>query len=182
MQTPTPSSSRPGELGCGPSMPRTCEVHEAAVINPALSWKLVCLSTPGLEACRAGAVDGHVAALDGGFALREVAAQVRASALGALEGGKRDQADQRVGIAGQAAQSLGIALQPRTPPQRLAALLRERRRGDAHRGGLLPEVETWLAQRRPGCPRPEHEAFRERVRREPVGAVQAGARALADGI
>ena len=84
-------------------------------------------------------------------------------------------------VVGSAAQPVGVALEAGVAPQR---------RAEAARGGSTAAVarRARLAAARPlpdaaaalGGAGAEHEAFAERVRGQPVGAVQARAGALAD--
>src|SRR3954470_12016915 len=114
--------------------------------------------------------------------LREVAALVGAAALLPDDAGGGDQPSERVGVAGELAQAGGVAPQAGEAPERFARGLR---RG---RGGLRVWREVplgarlWLVARGQRRAAPEHEALRQRVGSEAVGAVQAGAGALADRV
>ena len=104
---------------------------------------------------------------------------VRAAALLPREAGGRDQPGEREGVVEQLAEPGRVALEARAAPERGARGLRRQRRrarlgrrtGRA-RGGRLG------GGRDRGAPAVD-EALGERVRREPVGAVEPAARALA---
>ena len=119
-----------------------------------------------------------------GIRLWEVASLMGASALGSGNRRARDQTDQRVWIGNELLQPLTVALEPGVPPKGLPARAIERRRTlRAHRH-LIEQIDlgSRLSERRTGGARSEHEAFGQRIRGQPVCAVQPGARALADGV
>src|SRR4051794_38040664 len=110
--------------------------------------------------------------------LGEVAALVGAAALLPGDAGGADQPSERVGVAGEFAQAGGVAPQAGEAPERFARGLRRRRgslrlRREVRLGALL-----WLVARRQRRAAPEHEALRQRVGSEAVGAVQARGGAL----
>ena len=89
-------------------------------------------------------------------------------------------------VAGELAQALAVALEAGVAPQRFAARAETGRRrcssGGAWRGARVGRVGVGLGERRARGAGAEHEALGERVGGQPVGAVQPGAGALADGV
>jgi hypothetical protein len=106
---------------------------------------------------------------------------MRASALLARETRGGDEAGERERVVEQAREAGGVALQPGVTPECDAGLLRRRGclRLGSRRGG-----RRWLrvVAGREGRAAPEDEALGERVGRQSIGAVQPGARRLADRI
>ena len=94
-------------------------------------------------------------------------------------------AEQRVRVVEQRLQTVRVTLETRVAPERLPAGLREPRRrrgGGASTAGQSRARRVRVIERRAGRASAEHEALRERVGREAVGAMQPGAGALADGV
>ncbi len=109
------------------------------------------------------------------------APQVAAARLAALQRRGGDRRRERVGVAAQLHQPSRVAAagRPAARPPRGSPRLGGSKR---HSGGAGRLARGDLCQRRRRGAAAEHEALAERVRGEPVGAVQAGAGALADGV
>src|SRR5829696_7106877 len=120
-------------------------------------------------------------AVEAGIGLRMVYALVRAAALGPVEAGGRHEAREREGVLGQLAQAVGAAAQAGVAPQAGSRPVRRARRHLARvargRSGRLG-LRHGRASRAPA----EYEALRQRVRGEPVRAVEPGAGTLAYGV
>src|ERR1700761_6199248 len=114
--------------------------------------------------------------------IREVQALVGTATLLASQRTRGDEAHERMGVAGEAAQPLAVAFQAGVAPQRGARLC-----ADGKRGRLAVCRQWWLRerhsvrllQRRPCRPGAEDEALAQRVGGQAVGAMQSGAGALA---
>ena len=86
------------------------------------------------------------------------------------------------GSAASRCEPLGVAQRSRAMPERGSGGLRESRVRQAAGGGDPRPAHRRLVERGEGRAAPEHEALRQRVRGQPVGAVHARARALAHGV
>lgn len=115
---------------------------------------------PNLEHCLAPGLQREVATVELAVEVGEVVALVGATALGASQRGVRDQAHERVGVAGQRPQAGTVALESGVTPQRLAALLGQgRRRRWIGSGWLGGRVGGGLGERRACGASAEYEAL-----------------------
>ena len=136
---------------------------------------------PALEDGRVRvAARDRVVQIEARIGLRAVRAPVRAAALGAQQRVAGDEARERVRIVGERSEPLGVAHQAGVAPQRRARLAAGLLEG--RRGRRLARLAARLGEGGERGARSEDEALAERVGGQAVGAVQAGARALADRV